>query len=244
MNLLLNINGSIGRSGWWLGQFVNLGLLIVAITILITSSDVDLAETFSMLDMLATHPSILFPFVLMLWINICLTVKRYHDLGIKELSVTVNLEYISPLQVYVLGEVNRPGLVFSTLGAAQNVTELSLIQAIAQAGSYKPKRAELSKVLLLRKRTIRQPNAAIINVSQLLENQAGTNVTVVADSSKFRYDVWLEDGDIVYVPTTALAKRADYIEYVWTRGIYAVVPASFNFNYNAQDAVDWLGPNP
>jgi len=170
--------------------------------------------------------------------------KRYHDLGIKELSVTVNLEYISPLQVYVLGEVNRPGLVFSTLGAAQNVTELSLIQAIAQAGSYKPKRAELSKVLLLRKRTIRQPNAAIINVSQLLENQAGTNVTVVADSSKFRYDVWLEDGDIVYVPTTALAKRADYIEYVWTRGIYAVVPASFNFNYNAQDAVDWLGPNP
>ncbi|MCK5114066.1 MAG: polysaccharide biosynthesis/export family protein [Phycisphaerae bacterium] len=171
--------------------------------------------------------------------------KRYHDLGIMELSVTVNLEYISPLQVYVLGEVWRPGLVFSTLGAAQNVTELSLIQAIAQAGSYKPKRAELSKVLLLRKHTIRQPNAAIINVGQLLDNQVkGTNVTVVADSAKFRYDVWLEDGDIVYVPTTALAKRADYIEYVWTRGIYAIVPITFSANYAAQDAVDWLGPNP
>ncbi len=170
---------------------------------------------------------------------------KYHDLGIKELSVTVNLEYISPLQVYVLGEVNRPGLVFSTLGAAQNVTELSLLQALAQAGSYKPKRAELSKVLLLRKRAVRQPNAAIINVTQLLENQTdGTNVTVVADSAKFRYDIWLEDGDVIYVPTTTLAKRADYIEYVWTRGIYAVAPTSFNFNYNAQDAVDWLGPNP
>ncbi len=171
--------------------------------------------------------------------------EKYHALGINELSVTVNLEYISPLQVYVLGEVNNPGLVFSTLGAAQNVTELSLLQALAQAGSYKPKRADISKVLLLRKRTIRQPNAAVINVSQLLENQMeGTNVTVIADSAKFRYDVWLEDGDVIYVPTTKLAKRADYIEYVWTRGIYAVVPATFNFNYNAQDAVDWLGPNP
>ena len=171
--------------------------------------------------------------------------KRYHDLGIKELSVTVNLEYISPLQVYVLGEVWRPGLVFSTLGAAQNVTELSLLQALAQAGSYIPKRAELSRVLLLRKRTVRQPNAAIINVLQLLENHSmGEDMAVVTNSSKFRYDVWLEDGDIIYVPTTQLAKRTDYIEYVWTRGIYAIVPLTFSINYAASDAVDWLGPNP
>ena len=64
----------------------------------------------------------------------------------------------------------------------------------------------------------------------------------VADSSKHRYDIWLEDGDIVYVPTTDIAKRADYIEYVWTRGIRAV--GGFSSNYTVNENVDWLRPNP
>lgn len=81
MNLLLNINGTVGRGGWWLGQFINIALLFVALTIIATSGDVDFAEKYWILEALVNHPSVLFLFGLMLWINICLTVKRYRDIG-------------------------------------------------------------------------------------------------------------------------------------------------------------------
>ncbi|MBN1942306.1 MAG: polysaccharide biosynthesis/export family protein [Phycisphaerae bacterium] len=175
--------------------------------------------------------------------------KRYEDIGVQELQVTVDVETVSPLRVYVMGEVKSPGLVFNTLGGPRQITEMSLLQAISQAGSYIPARAELSKVLLIRSTGLPSPEVAVINLFQLFENQArkvnGKEV-FVPDNGRFRRDIWLEDGDVIYVPTKTIAKRADYIEYVWTKGIYAVVPLQYNItaNYNAVDNVDWLGPNP
>jgi len=140
----------------------------------------------------------------------------YADLGLEELEVTVNIQTVSPFTVYVLGEVRRPG-------ALKTTQEVSLLQAIAQAGSYRPGRAELSKVLLVRRRHLPRPEAAIVNVFQLLANRnRADHGRIVPNMDKYRYDIWLEDGDVVYVPTTEIAKRADYIEYVWTRGIRAV----------------------
>ena len=113
------------------------------------------------------------------------------------------------------------------------------------AGSYVPGRAELSKVMVIRRRGLQKPEGAIVNVFQLLENRnkfEGESVT--ADMGKHRYDIWLADGDIVYVPSTEIAKRADYIEYVWTRGIRAVGGFSSNFSYVASDTVDWMGTGP
>lgn len=175
--------------------------------------------------------------------------KRYEDIGVQEIQVTVDVETVAPLRVYVMGEVKNPGLVFNTLGGPRQISEMSLLQAIAQAGSYLPARAELSKVLLIRSSGLPTPEVAVINLFQLLENQSrqvdGKEV-FRPDSAKYRHDIWLEDGDVVYVPTKTIAKRADYIEYVWTKGIYAVVPLQYNItaNYNAVDDVDWLGPNP
>lgn len=175
--------------------------------------------------------------------------KRYEELGILELQVTVDLETIAPLRVYVMGEVKNPGLVFNTLGGPRQITEMSLLQAISQAGSYLPARAELSKVLLIRSSGLPSPEVAVVNLFQLFENKSrkvnGKEI-YVPNNAKFKNDIWLEDGDVIYVPTKTIAKRADYIEYVWTRGIYAVVPMQYNVtaNYNAVDNVDWLGPNP
>jgi len=126
---------------------------------------------------------------------------------------------------------------------------MSLLQALGQAGSYNPKRAEISKVLLVRSTGVPSPQVAVINVRRMLENpvrEVGEKKIFVPDSAKFRHDIWLEDGDVIYVPTKAVAQRADYIEYVWTRGVYAVVPLTFSLQatYSAVDAVDWLGPNP
>lgn len=167
----------------------------------------------------------------------------YKEIDLPQLEVTVNLQQVAPMRVYVLGEVRNPGVLLNRSGTASDTGEVSLLQAIAQAGSYIPARAELSQVMVIRRRHLPRPQAAIINVHQLLENRSRTEgEPVVADMSGYRYDIWLEDGDIVYVPTSNIAKRADYIEYVWARGIRAV--GGFSSFYGISDDVDWLGPNP
>ncbi|MBT3199946.1 MAG: hypothetical protein HN350_08510 [Phycisphaerales bacterium] len=169
--------------------------------------------------------------------------QAYQDIGLSELEVTVNVQTIAPMRVFVLGEVRQPGAILNAPQMATGITEMSLLQAIAQSGGYKPGRAELSMVSLMRRKHLAKPEIAIVNVFQLLENRTkAAGKAVVADASKYRYDIWLEDGDVIYVPTTEIAKRADYIELVWTRGIRAVTDHSMS--YNAADAVDWLGPNP
>ncbi|MCD4699209.1 MAG: polysaccharide biosynthesis/export family protein [Phycisphaerae bacterium] len=162
----------------------------------------------------------------------------YSALGLDELEVTVNVQTVAATSVYVFGEVRGPGMLRAN-------KEISLLQAIAQAGSYLPARAELSQVMLIRRRHMAAPSAAIINVYQLLENRKrDDSEPVKSDMGRYKYDIWLEDGDMVYVPTSGIAKRADYIEYVWVRGIRAVGGFTSTANYTAADAVDWLGPNP
>jgi polysaccharide export outer membrane protein len=169
--------------------------------------------------------------------------EAYHEVGLIDLEVTINIETIAPMRVYVMGEVKKPGLILNNTGGRSGNTQMSILQALAQAGGYFPARAELSKVLLVRKRNVPGPQVAIVNLFKLL-GVSGEDTN--PRSAKFRHDVWLEDGDLIYVPTKELARRADYIEYVWTRGIYAVVPISYSMsaNYSVVDVVDWLGPNP
>jgi len=167
----------------------------------------------------------------------------YASIGLDELEVTVNLQTVAPTLVYVLGEVRIPGALLNRTGAITGHHEMTLLQALAKAGSYLPKRAELSKVMLIRRRHLPRPQATIVNVFQLLENRNKmADGHIAADMANHRYDIWLEDGDIVFVPTTKIAKRADYIEYVWARSIRAV--GGFTSHYSIADDVDWLGPNP
>jgi polysaccharide export outer membrane protein len=170
--------------------------------------------------------------------------NAYAEAKLPELEVTVNLQQAGPMQVYVLGEVRIPGALLNKTGAVTTYgnSELTLLGAIAQAGSYLPGRAEISKVLLVRRRHLPQPSIAIINVFQLLENKRKTGESLMGDADNFRYDIWLEDGDIIYVPTTEIAKRADYIEYVWSRGIRAVGGFTSYASYTMGDAVNFIPP--
>jgi len=171
--------------------------------------------------------------------------QGYRDIGMEELEVTVNIESFAPSKIYVLGEVRIPGVQLNRTGLVTAGGDITLLQAIAQAGGYIPARSELSKVMLVRRHYLDRPQIAIINVHQLLENRSrSAELGIVADESMYRYDLYLEDGDLVYVPTNAIAKRADYIEYVWTRGIRAVGGFTSSASYTVSDAVDWVGPNP
>ena len=157
------------------------------------------------------------------------------------------MQSVAPLRVFVFGDMFKPGTVVRSPGLVSAISELTLLQAIAQVGGYLPGRAELSQVTLMRRRHLPRPQIAVINVYQLLENRKrAIGKAVAADSSQHRYDIRLEDGDVIYIPTSDIAKRADYIDLVWTKGIRAVAgfSTSVSGSYTAGDSVDWLAPNP
>ncbi|MCJ7544472.1 MAG: polysaccharide biosynthesis/export family protein [Phycisphaerae bacterium] len=168
----------------------------------------------------------------------------YAEARLPELEVTVNLQQAAPMQVYVLGEVRIPGTLYNRTGLVTTTSnELTLLGAIAQAGGHIPMRAELSMVMLIRRRHLPQPQVAIINCFQLLENRhKAQDGTVVAAGDNMRYDIWLEDGDVIYVPTTEIAKRADYIEYVWAKSIRNVGGFTSSAAYTMGDAVNFIPP--
>lgn len=170
--------------------------------------------------------------------------KAYAEARLPELEVTVNLQQAAPMLVYVLGEVRIPGTLYNRTGVVSTPSnELTLLGAIAQAGGHIPMRAELSMVMLVRRRHLPQPQVAIVNCFQLLENRRKTrDGTVVAGADNMRYDIWLEDGDVIYVPTTEIARRADYIDYVWNRSIRNVSGFTSSAAYTMGDAVNFIPP--
>ncbi|MEO0617658.1 MAG: DUF805 domain-containing protein [Pseudomonadota bacterium] len=75
MNLLFGFDGRITRSQWWLGQLSILLLLVVgAMTIFV------LRLSFSISDVAGISLAAGF-LVTCIWINLAITVKRYHDHG-------------------------------------------------------------------------------------------------------------------------------------------------------------------
>ncbi len=164
--------------------------------------------------------------------------RLYRQAGIEGIEVSVNVLNVAPIKVYVMGEVARPGL----LNLRHHAT---LTQAIAAAGGQIRGRAELSKVLLVRRRGFKVPTGAVVNVHYLtdgLGNQAGEKQPI--DFAAHRFDPFVQDDDIVFVPSTQLAKNADWIRIVFTEGIYRVIPWSSTANYTIADTADLIGPNP
>ncbi|MCG3181306.1 MAG: hypothetical protein BIFFINMI_03686 [Phycisphaerae bacterium] len=162
--------------------------------------------------------------------------EAYRAQNVSGIDVTANLLVVQPLRVYVMGEVQRPGLV--EVGYTTTVT-----QAIAQAGGWDTERSNAEKVLLIRRRGLKIPQGTVLNIAYLtrgLANQAQRDEK--PEFAKHLYDPFLKDDDIIYVPSNQLAKNADWIDMVFTRGLRAI--GGFSSSYGISDAADWVGPNP
>ena len=153
----------------------------------------------------------------------------------EDLDVTVNIETVAPLRVYVLGEVSRPGLILGKTGAKSGINELTVLQSIAQAGGYIRKDAEISRVLVIRKSEPQGSNVAMVNLERMLEKyDLRTDPRALATtgprptSALFNNDIWLKDGDIVFVPAKDIVKKSDWVKNVFTEYIYRILP--FNFS--------------
>ena len=94
-------------------------------------------------------------------------------------QITVSVQQYGGLQVYVSGEVNRPGIQDYRGG-------LTLVQAISNAGGFN-RRARRQEVLLIRPGPENEPVGTIIDVKEILRKGQVSN------------DIPLAPLDIVYV---------------------------------------------
>lgn len=156
----------------------------------------------------------------------------YIDNDLEEVEVTVQMLHFGPRRIYVMGEVVEPG-------AVEMQSPLTLFQAVITAGGPNL-RADRSKILVVRRKGLPVPEALIIDMDAMLSSTRPGAEGLGPDGSMFRYDLYLSDGDIVYVPPTGLAQATDWIDQVFTKGIRAVLPYSANvglgFSYEIRSA--------
>jgi len=138
--------------------------------------------------------------------------ERYRQevVGIEVIPV---LAQRAPRYVYVLGEVQLPGRFELT-------SPTSVLQALAMAGSWKVG-ANLRQVVIFRRGDDWRLMATVVNLQGALRGKEPC-----PDG-----EIWLNDSDVVIVPKGMLLEANDFIEQVFTRGIYGVFPLNASINF-------------
>ncbi|MDH3716749.1 MAG: polysaccharide biosynthesis/export family protein [Planctomycetota bacterium] len=129
------------------------------------------------------------------------------------MEVTPILSERAPRYVFVVGEVAAPGR-FTLEGPT------TVMQAIALAGSWNIG-AHLRQVVVLRRDENWQLMATRLDLRAALEGRR----PCPAD------EIWIRDSDIVIVPQSPILRMDNFIELVFTRGVYGVVPLNFSMNF-------------
>jgi polysaccharide export outer membrane protein len=145
--------------------------------------------------------------------------KREINLKYREtipgIEVTPILHQRAPRYVYVLGEVKTPGR-FELQGPT------TVMQAIALAGSWNVG-ANLRQIVIFRRGDDWRLLATTVNLQGAM---------LFANQPCPPGELWVSDSDVILVPKGALLLTDDYINLVFTRGIYGVVPFTTNYQWN------------
>ncbi len=128
-------------------------------------------------------------------------------------EVTPVLDRRAPRYVFVIGEVKNPGR-FELEGPT------TAMQAIAMAGSWNVG-AELRHIVVFRRDECWKLMATRLDLRAAL----GGRRPCPTD------EIWLRDSDIVLVPKSDLLATDDFIQLVFTRGLYGVVPLNVGVSW-------------
>lgn len=132
------------------------------------------------------------------------------------LEVEPSLLSQAPHNVYVLGEVNRPGR-FSL-----NDTPTTVLGAMAMAGGHIPG-ANLRQIVVFR----RGDNW------ELLSTQLDLRGAILGRESHPCDEIWLRDGDVIIVPAAPIRLFNNFVRQVFTEGIYGVFPITSTYSLNS-----------
>ena len=141
-------------------------------------------------------------------------VNARYQLVVTGIEVQPILEQRAPRYIFVVGEVRTPGR-FDLTGPT------TAMQAIALAGGWN-NGGNLRQIVVFRRGEDWRLLATKLDLQGALYGQR----PLPSD------EIWLRDSDIVLVPKSPLLWADDFINLVFTRGIYAVVPfqgISINF---------------
>jgi len=139
--------------------------------------------------------------------------ERYSQV-VDGIEVTPTLQERAPRRLFVVGEVAQPG-VYAMEGPT------TVMMAISQAGGWNIG-GNLREVVVFRRAEDWRLLATRIDIRGALYGNSPTP----AD------EIWLRDSDVVVVPKSPIQVADDFIELVFTRGIYGVFPfqgAAINF---------------
>jgi polysaccharide export outer membrane protein len=134
---------------------------------------------------------------------------------IEGIEVMPILTIRAPRYVYVLGEVRTPGRY--TLEAPTTV-----MQAISMAGSWTVG-AHITHVVVFRRAEDWRLIATVLDLRAALLGHTPCPAS----------EIWVSDADLVIVPKSKLLRADNFIDMVFTRGIYGVVPISGSLTYGA-----------
>lgn len=134
--------------------------------------------------------------------------RRYAE-KVAGVQVWPHLVERAPDQVFVLGQVQKPGRYL-----LDRPTHAS--QALAQAGGWLLG-AELREVVLIRYRE-GDPQAIVLDLHHAVRRDRRPRDVDLTD------DLLLADGDIVMVPRDTEQNFVDYIQRVIVGGVYGVIP--------------------
>lgn len=153
--------------------------------------------------------------------------------AIQQVSTEVNEAYTEKVQgmftstsileatgnrVYVSGAVKRPG--FYQLRGPTTV-----LQAVTLAGGF-DEYAQTSSTLLISRDEYNRPVGRLIDLSSVLS------------SGNIGQDRFVQQSDVVFVPTTTLGRAA-----LIGASIRRMIPVNLNFSYSLDDNIDLFKPN-
>jgi len=120
----------------------------------------------------------------------------------------------APRYVYVLGEVGRPGR-FELSGPT------TVLQALSMAGSWNVG-AHLRQIVIFRRGDDWRLMATMVDLRAALHGQKACPAG----------ELWLSDSDVIIVPKSPILRADDFIDLVFTRGIYGVFPVQGAVNFS------------
>jgi polysaccharide export outer membrane protein len=145
-----------------------------------------------------------------------LEVDARYEAAIPGVDVTPSITQRAPRYVFVLGEVKQPGR-FTLEGPT------TLMGAISMAGSWN-EGANLRQVVVFRRGDDWRLLATMLDVNGALYGRRPTP----AD------EIWINDSDVIVVPKTQIRVANEFINQVFTNGLYSIFPqfafGAFNFN--------------
>jgi polysaccharide export outer membrane protein len=130
------------------------------------------------------------------------------------IEVTPVLAERAPRYVYVVGEVRQPGR-FNLVGPT------TVMQSIALAGGWN-NGGNLREIVVFRRG----------DDWQLMATKLDMRGALIGKRPCPADEIWLRDSDIVVVPKSAILLTDDFIELVFTRGLYGVIPLNASYSYS------------